>query len=119
MPWSIGDMADTVYDNSHPWDSLYNGINGGEVCKPDARQQKLMAQAQLTADRSTPDDFIRANMTSGPPVDFGPRRPEPTIGTVLSGQALQPQHLYDRPPTDFSGTVAGIDASSRNSIAVG
>jgi hypothetical protein len=116
MPWSI---ADTDYDNTHPWDSMYNGMPSSDVYKQDPLQQRLMSQAAMTADMGTPADVIRVNMTAGLPADAGPARPEPTIDGVLSGADLQTQHLYDRAPTDFSGTPAGIEASSRNNISIG
>lgn len=116
MPWSI---ADTEYDNTHPWDSMFNGAQSSDVFRQDPRQVKLMSQAVMTADPNTPEDFIRENMTAGTPVDAGPARPQPTIEGILSGADLQPNRLYDRPPTDFSGTPAGIEASSRNNISIG
>lgn len=116
MPWSI---ADTVYDaRQHPWDSISNGPPGNPL-KQTPYELKLMAQAVQTADPATPEALIRQYMTAGPPADVGPAPPPPTIETVLDGSALQPRHLYDRAPTDFSGTPAGIEASSRNNISVG
>lgn len=109
MPWSI---ADTQYDNSHPWDSMFNGMPLTDVFKQDPMQQKLMGQAITTANPETPEDFIRANMTAGLPADAGPARPQPTIDSVLDGSALYPSRLYDRAPTDFSGTPAGMGSSS-------
>lgn len=113
MPWSI---ADTQYDNSHPWDSMFNGVPLSSVLKQGPFEQKLMSQFMLVSDPRTDPDFIRANMTAGPPADAGPGRPQPTIETVLSGEALQPPHLWDRPMNDFSGTPAGMEASSRNTL---
>lgn len=114
MPWSI--TADARYDNTHPWDSFYNGVPLDDVLKQDPRQHQLMAQAVATANPGYPAEMIREYMTAGPPVDAGPARPQPTIETVLNGSALQASHLYDRAPTDFSGTPAGIEASSRPSL---
>jgi hypothetical protein len=115
MPWSI---ADTQYDNTHPWDSFYNGVPMSRVLQQDPRQQQLMNQAVATANPALPAEVIRESMTAGPPADAGPARPQPTIDTILDGSALQPGHLYDRAPTDFSGTPAGIEASSRPGISV-
>lgn len=64
MPWSI---ADTQYDNTHPWDSLYNGLQLTDVFKQDPYQQKLMAQAIQTANPATPEAFIRECMTNRTP----------------------------------------------------
>lgn len=116
MPWSI---ADTEYDNTHPWDSMFNGVPLSDVFAQDPRQQRLMSQAVMTMNPATPGDFIRANMTAGIPADAGPARPQPTIESVLDGSALQPNRLYDRPPTDFSGTPAGMEASFGPSVPTG
>lgn len=119
MPWSIS-QADTRYDaGQHPWDSLFNGLTSNGAFKPSPREQQLMDVARMTTDPATPDAAIRANMTAGPPADAGFAPPQPTIEGVLDGSALQAPHLYDRSPTDFSGTVAGIEASSRNTISIG
>lgn len=117
MPWSI-QQADTNYDNTHPWDSLYNGVPLNRVLNQDPRQQRLMQQAVMTANPAFPAEAIRENMTAPPPADAGPPRPQPTIEGFLDGSALQSTHLYDRAPTDFSGTPADIEASSRPAIGV-
>lgn len=114
MPWSI---ADTQYDMTHPWDSMFNNPESGSVIKQSPYEQKLMAQAEMTASPATPEALIRAAMTAPPPADAGAARPQPTIESVLDGSALEPQRLYDRAPTDFSGTPAGTEASPRNSIS--
>lgn len=118
MPWSISDVADTQYDYTQPWSSMFLG-QSADVFKQDPRQHQLMSQAQVTADRATPQDFIRASMTAGMPRDAGPSRPQPTIGSVLDGSALQPSRLYDHAPTDFSGSPASIEASPRNTLSIG
>lgn len=116
MPWSISQSeADTRYDYTQPWSSLFLG-QSADVFKQDPRQQKLVMQAVQTADRNTPEAFIRDNMTAGLPVDVGPARPQPTIEGILSGTDLQPNRLYDRAPTDFSGTPAGMSGSSVPSL---
>ena len=114
MPWSI-QQADGAYDNTHPWDSMFNGMPLSDF-QQDPRQQRLMVQAIQTASPNTPEALIRDNMTAGTPADAGPARPQPTIQSVLDGSALQPNRLYDRAPTDFSGTPAGISASSVPSL---
>ena len=120
MPWSI---ADTEYDNTHPWDSLYNGVPLSDVLNQTPGEQRLMAQAVATGSFSYPNpmsrETIQEYMTAGPPVDAGPARPQPTIESVLDGSALQPNRLYDRAPTDFSGTPAGMEASSGPSVPTG
>lgn len=113
MPWSI---ADSIYDNTHTWANANDRVEFEHAFKQDPRQQRLMAQAEMTADPATPEDVIRVNMTAGLPVDAGPARPQATIESVLDGTALQPNRLYDRAPTDFSGTVAGMSGTSQPSL---
>ena len=115
MPYTV-DQADARYDHTQPWSSMF--LPSSDVFRQDPRQVALMSQAIQTANPDMPEDVIRMSMTAGPPVDVGPARPQPTIDSVLDGSALQPGHLYDRAPTDFSGSPASTDASSRNSISV-
>lgn len=118
MPWSITQSgADTRYDYTQPWSSMFTG-QSADVFRQDPRQRQLVMQAAQTGQLGFPDEIIRESMTAGPPVDFGPARPQPTIESVLDGSALQPTNLYDRPMNDFSGTPAGMEASSRNSFQV-
>jgi hypothetical protein len=116
MPWSISD-ADSAnaanYDNTHPWDSLFNSDRSMPT-SPYTRQ--LMDQAEVLADPSTPRQYIRDTMTNAPMFDWGPARPQPTIDTIISGQALQaPQANW----SDYSGTPAGQEAGVRNHISIG
>lgn len=113
MPWSI---ADSIYDGTHTWQNANDRVEFEHAFKQDPRQQKLMAQAEATADPGYPEAMIREYMTAGAPADAGPARPQPTIESVLSGEALQPNRLYDRAPTDFSGTPAGMEASTTPAI---
>lgn len=113
MPWSI---ADTRYDNTHPWDSMFNGVPLSHVLQQTPREQALMKQSMTTMNPQTPEAFIRDTMTVPPVSDPGPRPPEPGIEDVLSGQAPQPRELYARSPSDYSGTPAGIEASSVPSL---
>lgn len=115
MPYTVNE-ADARYDHTQPWSSMF--LPSSDVFRQDPRQVALMSQAIQTANPDMPEEVIRQSMTVGPPADVGPARPQPTIGSVLDGSALQPGHLYDRSPTDFSGTPAGVEASPRNSISV-
>lgn len=55
-------------------------------------------------------------MTSNPNVpQFGVTKQEPTIDDVLGGN-YSSGNLYDSAPTDFSGTSAGMEATSRPGI---
>lgn len=81
--------------------------------------QRRMAQAMITANPVTPNDEIRLKMATYP--DLGPpvqAVPQPTIDDVLgTGPGVNSAHLYDRSPTDFSGTPAGTQSSSTPSIS--
>ena len=110
MPWSIK-QADAVYDNTHPWDSLFNGGPANGLTRPDPRQQKLMAQALSTGSLDCPAEVIRDTMTNPPQLDAGPSRPQPTIDSVLDGSALRPATLYEQDPN-----MAGGQATSRPSV---
>lgn len=110
MPWSI---ADGQYDQTHPWDSLYNGPPAMPVSPG---TQQLMDHCEMLSDPRTPSSLIRDTMTHAPAFDWGPTRPEPTIDSVLSGEASRPAQAN---MTDFSGTPAGMEASTRNSISTG
>ena len=110
MPWSI---ADSNYDETHPWDSLYNGPAAMPVSPG---TQQLMDHCEMLADPRTPASFIRDTMTHAPAFNWGPTRPEPTIESVLSGEAVRPAQAS---MTDFSGTPAGMEASVRNHISIG
>lgn len=109
MPWSI---ADTAYDNTHPWDSMFNGVPLSDVLHQSPGEVALMKQSMVMMDPGTPEEFIRATMTNPSVPDPGPRMPEPTIGGVLAGDVPP----YPSAPTDFSGTPAGIEATSRPSL---
>lgn len=79
-------------------------------------EQQLVAQAMLCANPEMSNDEIRMKMTvptGNPPMYVAP---PVTIDTVLSGEAMQPPQLYDRAPTDFSGTPAGRDGSQLPSL---
>lgn len=108
-------VADTSYDNSHPWDSMFNGVPLSDVLHQSPGEVRLMRQVMVTMNPGTPEEFIRQTMMNPPVLDAGPRPPELTIGAVLSGD-LQPGQLYAASPSDFSGTLAGMEASSRPSL---
>jgi hypothetical protein len=112
MPWSV---ADTVYDHGHPWDSLFNGPQESAM-RQSPYTEKLMAQAAMLASPATPDQVIRDTMMQAPLYDWGTPRPQPTIDSVVSGEALQPPQANW---SDFSGTAAGVEASARPTISVG
>lgn len=83
MPWSI---ADTEYDSTHPWDSMFNGVPVNELLRPDPRAQALMNQAAATGSLSFPDAVIRETMTNPPPSPQLVSGPQPTIETVLNAK---------------------------------
>lgn len=80
-------------------------------------EQQRIAQAMITASPETSNDEIRAKMASLPPAaPSGLVKVSPTIDDVIQVSPAAP-HLNDRAPTDFSGTNAGRDGSSRASLS--
>ncbi len=82
--------------------------------------QRRMAVAMITANPNTSEDEIRAKLSSPPPPAPGPVSvTQMTLDDVLAvGATVNSAHLYDRSPSDFSGSPAGRDASSVPSISV-
>jgi hypothetical protein len=80
---------------------------------------KKMAAAAILADPATPADEIRQATTPPLPAYSGLVKASPTIDDVLSvgPQGYSPGRLYDRAPTDFSGTPAGRDGTSVPSMS--
>jgi len=79
---------------------------------------RKMAAAAITASPDTPAAEIRANMTA-PVISQRGMKTSPTLDDILNvGPAgFNPGHLYDRAPTDFSGTPAGRDGTSVPSMS--
>jgi hypothetical protein len=111
MPWS---MADTTYDytqQGQAWSSQYVRNSSYRVT-PD--QESRILSALVVDDPSTPMSTFRQTVASVPEVQRASLT-QPTLDDVLSGSAGQaPQQTF----SDFSGTPAGMEASSRNSIQI-
>lgn len=106
-------VADGRYDQSHPYDSLYNGPADNPV-KTSPYTRALMDTAEAMAEPGASGQ-IRASMMNVRVADWGPVPDEPTIESVLSGQALQvPQATF----SDYSGSNGSYEGSVRNHIEV-
>jgi hypothetical protein len=110
--WPDGD-----YSHGATWMSASDRVSWERSFQQGTDSTRRMAEAALTADPSTPAELIRASMTAPIIVQRG-MKTSPTLDDVLGvGPAgFSPGHLYDRAPTDFSGTPAGTDAGSPNSL---
>jgi hypothetical protein len=111
--------ANGQYDYTQPW---YNNANDRvsyerAFQQPD-RAKQLEAQALMCALPTTPNEFIREQMTA--PMytpQFGAMaQTSPTLDDVLAGQFSNAGNLVDRAPTDFSGSTAGQESSSIPSL---
>lgn len=111
-------FPDGIYDRTGPW---WNNANDREMYDrafgQDQRERKLEAMALICADVHTRNREIRSEMTA--PLEtpqFGAVKQEPTINDILAGRYTSSGNLYDRAPTDFSGTPAGSSSSSIPSL---
>lgn len=106
-------FPDGMYDHSHAWQNANDRVAWERTWKTGTDGQRKMAQAALTADPAMPAEMIRANMTTPVTIQAGTKT-SPTIDDVLNvgPSGYNPGHLYDRAPTDFSGTPAGMQGSS-------
>lgn len=106
-------FPDGMYDHSHAWQNSTDRVQWERTWQIGTEGQQKMAQAALTADPSMPAEVIRANMTA-PVIAQAGSKTEMTLDDVLNvgPQGFNPGHLYDRAPTDFSGTPAGMQGSS-------
>jgi hypothetical protein len=111
--WPDGDYSHgATFINAsdrYAWESTFRTGTDG---------QRKMAQAMITASPVTSNDEIRMKMATYP--DFGPEIravTQPGIDDVLgTPPKADADHMYDRAPTDFSGTPAGREASSVPSL---
>lgn len=114
--------ANGQYDYTQPW---YNNANDRvsyerAFQQPD-RAKQLEAQALMCALPTTPNEYIREQMTA--PMytpQFGAMAvTSPTLDDVLDGNISGAGNLNDRAPTDFSGTNGEINSSSVPSLPYG
>lgn len=109
--------ANGQYDYTQPW---YNNANDRvmweRAFQQNSQEAQLQVQALFLADPLTPNKVIRGTLTANPVVpQFGVDKHSPTLDDVLDGN-YSSGNLYDSAPTDFSGTQAGMDATSRPSV---
>jgi hypothetical protein len=104
-------IADTVYDQTQPWSSI-NTPTGVYKQTPDQIQK--MAQAVATAKLGLPSDALRVYAPTNVTVIGQPR--QPTIDDVLAQTAGQAPQMSI---FDYSGTAAGMIASSAPNIPLG
>lgn len=112
-------FADGMYDHGSTWTNANDRVMWERTFATGTDSMKKMAAAAILADPATPADEIRQATTPPPPAYSGLVKASPTIDDVLNvgTQGYSPGHLYDRAPTDFSGTPAGRDASSVPSMS--
>jgi hypothetical protein len=111
-------FPDGEYDHSHAWQNASDRVSWERTFATGTEGARRMAQAMITANPATPADEIRLKMTGLPPeAPSDPVKVSPTLEDVL-GTRPQPDygHMYDRAPTDFSGSPAGYSGSSRSSL---
>ncbi len=113
----ISVFPDGDYEHGATWVNANDRVAWQRTFAQGTDAQRKQALAAITADPNTPESEIRANLTAGQVVQRG-MKIEPTLNDVLGVGATgyDPGHLYDRAPTDFSGTPAGMQSSSLPSL---
>lgn len=113
----ISVYPDGDYSHGATWYNANDRVSWQRTFAQGNDQQREMAQAMIAANPDTPEAEIRMNMTAGPVVQRG-MKTSMTIDDVLGvgAQGWNPGHLYDRAPTDFSGTPAGMESNSVPSL---
>lgn len=113
----ISIYPDGDYEHGATWVNANDRVAWQRTFAQGTAEQQEMAKAMITANPGTPATEIRANMTA-PFVTQRGMKTSMTLDDVLKvgAQGFDPGHLYDRAPTDFSGTPAGMEASSFPSL---
>lgn len=109
MPWSI---ADSVYQPEPTWSNESDRAAYIRAFEAPPDQVQKMAQAMETASPDYPASALRRSAPQTTVV----RPPAVTIDSVLDGSAYMPPQMNI---SDYSGTDAGIEASSRPSLGSG
>lgn len=109
--------ANGQYDYTQPWwNNSTDRVAWERSFQQSERQQQLESSALMLSDPLTPNQVIRDTMvTRSVPPQYGVMTEPPTIDDVLAG-SYSSGSLYDRAPTDFSGTSAGVESTSIPSI---
>lgn len=107
--------TDGVYDYNQPGQQWSSQFVRDSSWRPSPDQRQKVAQAQWANDMDTPTDLLRVYAPVN--VIAIPATPgQPTIDDVLSMTAGKaPMQTF----SDFSGTPAGMEASSRPSLGSG
>jgi hypothetical protein len=110
---------DGDYEHGATWVNTNDRVMWERTFAVGTDEQRRIAQAAITADPNTPGDEIRLKMTMPPPPAMSaPVKVSPGLDDVLRvGAQPDSAHLYDRSPTDFSGTRAVREGSSYPSIS--
>lgn len=113
----ISVYPDGDYEHGATWQNANDRVEWQRTFATGPGEAREMATAMITANPATSKDEIRANMTAQIITQRG-MATQPTLDDVLGvgAQGYDPGHLYDRAPTDFSGSPAGTMASSRPSL---
>jgi hypothetical protein len=113
-------VASTVYDadvNYH-WQNANDRVSYQREFFTGTYEQRLCAQALMTANPETPNEEISANLDNPyVPDRFGYDDNQITIHDILDGPLAESRsHVADYHTTDFSGKVSGRDGSEVNSL---
>jgi hypothetical protein len=105
-------FPDGDYSHGATWMNANDRVMWERSFQQGTDSTRRMAEAALTADPATPADLIRNSMVAPIVTQVGSKQ-ELTIDQVLGvGPAgFNPGHLYDRAPTDFTGTPSGAGPS--------
>jgi hypothetical protein len=110
-------FPDGDYSHGATWMNANDRVSWERSFQQGTDSTRRMAEAALTADPGTPARMIRAAMTA-PVIEQHGMKVSPTIAEVLNvgPSGYDTGHLYDRAPTDFSGTPAGIESGPSSSL---
>ncbi len=113
----ISVYPDGDYEHGATWVNATDRVMWQRTFSVGTAQQQEMAKAMITANPDTPAIEIRQNMTAPQVVQRG-MKTSPGLDDVLAvgSQGYDTGHLYDRAPTDFSGTPAGMESNSVPSL---
>lgn len=110
---------DGQYDHGATWQNANDRVMWERTFTTGTDAMQKMSAAMLLAAPDTPAEVVREVMTRPAAAYSGLVKVSPTIDDVLNigPSGPVPGHLYDRAPTDFSGTPAGRDGSSTPSLS--
>jgi hypothetical protein len=114
-------FPDGRYDHGATFRNANDRVEWERTFRTGTDAQRLMAAAMITANPGTPEAEIREKLSVPPLPAAGPVSvTQMTITDVLGiGAAADAGHMYDRSPTDFSGTPGGYSASSVPGLSAG